>query len=133
MLDNYLKTSTIDDGASGHTLFWYANRELHQNHAEVMDFVLKVFGETTTDLGKAQKHFVTNINETYPQDIKLNWNYVDYINDIDEHLTPGFWRFGIDAERKWDNNQQYIEWLYFRRRQGFGKTKWKAYKLPTKQ
>ena len=125
MLDNYLQNNKLEDGASGHTLFWYANRELHQYHAEVMDFIDEVFNESHPELLKTNRLFVTDINQTYPQTVQTVFNYIDYINNETNYLIPGVHTFNLYTEKNWETPQQYTEWLYFRRRQGFGKAKWK--------
>lgn len=125
MLDNYLQNNKLEDGASGHTLFWYANRELHQYHAEVMDFIDEVFNESHPELLKTNRLFVTDINQTYPQTVQTVFNYIDYINNETNYLIPGVHTFNLYTEKNWETPQQYTEWLYFRRRQGFGKAKWR--------
>ena len=125
MLDNYLQNNKLEDGASGHTLFWYANRELHQHHAEVMDFIDEVFNESHPELLKTNRLFVTDINQTYPQTVQTVFNYIDYINNETNYLIPGVHTFNLYTEKNWETPQQYTEWLYFRRRQGFGKAKWR--------
>ena len=124
MLDNYLQNNELSDGASGHTLFWFANRTLHKHHNEVMDFILGVFGEENTQLGNAQRYFVTNIDNEYPINIELDNNYYEFISSKDTELTNKTQKYSLNVEKNWNSDQQYIEWLYFRRRQGFGKCKW---------
>ena len=125
MLDNYLQNNELEEGASGHTLFWYANRELHQYHSEVMDFIDEVFNESHPELLKTNRMFVTDITKSYPQTVQTVFNYIDYINNESNYLMPGVYTFNLYTEKDWDNPQQYTEWLYFRRRQGFGKAKWR--------
>ena len=60
----------------------------------------------------------------YPQKFEAKWNYLEYINDAEAELTPKNYVWQIDKEKQWSSDEQYLEWLYFRRRQGFGKTKW---------
>ena len=57
------------------------------------------------------------------QKFEAKWNYLEYINNPMQSPTKNYvWE--IDKEKQWSSDEQYLEWLYFRRRQGFGKTKW---------
>ena len=71
-----------------------------------------------------QKAFVTDMTADYPQQFECKWNYLEYINDAEAELVPNYYKWEIDKEKQWSSDEQYLEWLYFRRRQGFGKTKW---------
>ena len=127
ILDTYMTTGIMTEGAYGHTLFWYANQDFHRNYDAVMEFIGNTFDtrDKRSGLLETQKAFVTNIKDEYPQTFEAKWNYLDYINDADTELTPKNYKWIIDIEKQWSSDEQYLEWLYFRRRQGFGKTKWK--------
>lgn len=120
-LHNYLNGAEIDSRTSGHTLFWFSNRELHKNHEAVMDFIEAVF-KPEEDIMLTQKQFVSNIKDSYPKQFTTR-NYIDFINDRSE-LSEVPTTYTLDVERAWEIEQQYLEWLFFRRRQGFGKVKW---------
>ena len=126
ILDTYLTTGVMEEGAYGHTLFWYANRTFHQNYKEVMEFIGNTFDtrDKRSGLLETQRAFVTDINAEYPQKFEAKWNYLEYINNPDAELIPKNYVWEIDKEKQWSSDEQYLEWLYFRRRQGFGKTKW---------
>jgi len=126
ILDNYLHTGEMEEGVYGHTLFWYANRTFHKNYNEVMEFIGNTFDtrDKRSGLLETQKAFVSNFTDTYPKTFECKWNYLEYINDTDAKLIPKNYVWEIDTEKVWSNDEQYLEWLYFRRRQGFGKTKW---------
>lgn len=122
MLHNYLQTGEIE-GTFGHTMFWYANRQLHLHHEEVMQFVETVL-EPNKELMDAQRNFVTNINTEYPINYDCEYDYVSYVNNNLDELPEGKFNYQLNIEKQFNNQEQYLEWLYFRRRQGFGKNKW---------
>ena len=126
ILATYMTTGVMQEGAYGHTLFWYANQDFHRNYDAVMEFIGNTFDtrDKRSGLLETQKAFVSNLTGTYPQEFEAKWNYLDYINDADAELTPAHYKWQVDIEKKWSSDEQYLEWLYFRRRQGFGKTKW---------
>ena len=126
ILATYMTTGKMTEGAYGHTLFWYANRTFHKHYSEVMEFIGNTFDtrDKRSGLLETQKAFVTNMNTEYPQKFEAKWNYLEYINNADAELTPKNYVWEIDKEKQWSSDEQYLEWLYFRRRQGFGKTKW---------
>ena len=126
ILERYLTTGIMEEGAYGHTLFWYANRTFHKHYDEVMEFIGNTFDtrDKRSGLLETQKAFVSNLDDTYPKQFEAKWNYLDYINDADAELIPKNYVWEIDTEKQWSSDEQYLEWLYFRRRQGFGKTKW---------
>ena len=119
MLDTYLQTGKVD-GAHGHTLFWHANRKLHKNHTEVMDFIRQAYN-VGSDLMNYQRNFVTDINAEYPKEFKSEYDYMSYITKKIDNLQRGNYNWITNIEKQWDTEEQYLEWLYFRRRQGFGK------------
>jgi hypothetical protein len=119
MLDTYLQTGKVD-GAHGHTLFWHANRKLHKNHTEVMDFIRQAYN-VGSDLMNYQRNFVTDINAEYPKEFKSEYDYMSYITKKIDNLQRGNYNWVTNIEKQWDTEEQYLEWLYFRRRQGFGK------------
>ena len=120
ILDRYLTTGVMEEGAHGHTLFWHANKTLHKNHEEVMDFIREVFN-VGFDLMEFQRNFVTNIDIEYPIQFESKYDYMSYINKSIDKLEQGSFKWNADIERQWNTEEQYLEWLYFRRRQGFGK------------
>ena len=126
ILDTYMTTGKMTEGAYGHTLFWYANRTFHKHYSEVMEFIGNTFDtrDKRSGLLETQKAFVSNITDTYPKTFECKWNYLEYINNADAKLIPKHYVWEIDTEKVWSSDEQYLEWLYFRRRQGFGKTKW---------
>lgn len=124
MLNKYLTNKTLSEGASGHTLFWFANRVFHQNKMDVLRFIKSVL-KPNTGLFDAQYYFMTDIECKQPQQITLDSNYYDFMSDENITFDENEQTYQLTAEKQWANDQQYIEWLYFRRRQGFGKAKWK--------
>jgi hypothetical protein len=119
MLDTYLQTGKVD-GAHGHTLFWHANRKLHKNHEEVMRFVQKIFN-VGFDLMEFQRNFVTDIDAEYPKQFTSEYDYISFITKKIDKLEYGKFNWTANIEKQWNTEEQYLEWLYFRRRQGFGK------------
>ena len=119
MLDRYLQKGELDD-TYGHTMFWHANKKLHLHHDEVMQFIQEVFN-VGFDLMEYQRHFVTKIHDTYPKKFTTEYNYKDFISKEIDTLEPGVFEWEVDIEKQYNTEEQYLEWLYFRRRQGFGK------------
>lgn len=122
-LHDYLHGTEIDPNTSGHTLFWYSNRTFHQHRDEIFN-VVEAALNPEPGLMQAQKMFVTDINSQYPITYTADKNYVDYINNRCDKLLDQNTTYSLEVERQWENNTQYLEWLFFRRRQGFGKAKW---------
>ena len=124
----YLETGK-SDGFSGHTLMWDAQKEFHSNSDLVFDFVHKVFSSDWceldnnlfNELNDYQHNFVTNMdNTTYPYQKKYNHNFFQFINHIDSFKDGEYnYEFDISENVKGD---EYLNRLYFRRRQGFGKS-----------
>jgi len=46
---------------------------------------------------------------------------MSYITKKIDNLQRGNYNWVTNIEKQWDTEEQYLEWLYFRRRQGFGK------------
>jgi len=91
-----------------------------------MEFIGNTFDtrDKRSGLLETQKAFVSNMTDVYPKTFEAKWNYLEYINNADAELLPAHYKWEVDIEKKWSSDEQYLEWLYFRRRQGFGKTKW---------
>ena len=64
------------------------------------------------------------MTQSYPQTFDCEFDFLSYINDGIE-LKEGNYSWTLDIEKQYNTEEQYLEWLYFRRRQGFGKNKWK--------
>ena len=123
----YLETGK-SDGFSGHTLMWDAQKDFHTNSDEIFNFIRQVFSpewcEIDDDLFKElldfQYNFVTNMNTTYPYKKEYNHNFFQFINNLDSFKDGRHtYQFDISEDVQGD---EYLNRLYFRRRQGFGKS-----------
>jgi hypothetical protein len=68
-----------------------------------------------------QRNFVTDINAEYPKQFTSEYDYMSFITKKIDKLKLGEFKWTADIEKQWNTEEQYLEWLYFRRRQGFGK------------
>lgn len=123
----YLETGK-SDGFSGHTLMWEAQKDFHFKHKQIEKFVKQVFSKEYTELETNlyellmmfQHDFTTKEHITYPYQVLYSFNFWDYINGIDdfkEQDTP----YEIDIAEN-VKGEEYYNRLYFRRRQGWGKS-----------
>jgi len=130
----YLNTGRSDgpgilQGFSGHTLMWEAQRDFHKNDRAIKDFVKKHLTEEYCQLDSHtyqhllgfQENYTTQELELYPYDIQPGFNFYEYINNIEPELEKTNRVYKIDiAEHV--KGEEYFNRLYFRRRQGWGKS-----------
>lgn len=130
----YLDTGRSDgpgilQGFSGHTLMWEAQRDFHKNDRAIKDFVKKHLTEEYCQLDSHtyqhllgfQENYTTQELELYPYDIQPGFNFYEYINNIEPELekTNRVYKIDIAEDVK---GEEYFNRLYFRRRQGWGKS-----------
>ena len=124
-LSDYLNGNPAQ-GFSGHTFLWNFNRILHQNYAETLRVIQDILDipEITPELFRAQAAFVYNYQQQYPVILELNHNYLDYLKaDLSGPAKSGKFRYQISGpETAASSLSQHLDWLYYRRRQGYGKT-----------
>ena len=130
----YLETGRSDgpgilQGFSGHTLMWEAQSDFHKNDKAIKDFVKKHLTQKHCDIDshmyqhllQFQNDYTTAEDTVYPYWSNTGYNFYEYINGIDKELTPtkNNYQFDIAEQVK---GEEYYNRLYFRRRQGWGKS-----------
>lgn len=117
-LDDYLNGRNRFSG-SGFNLIWGGNRIFQKHRVEVFDELNKLF-KPDSDLMRFQECYVTDVGMEYPFDATFSNDYWGIINEdgLDVYCKA---TYSFDVTFPWATNEQYEDWLYFRRRQGFGK------------
>ena len=124
----YLETGE-SKGFSGHTLMWEAQKDFHRNETHIINFVTKHLTQDFTKLDTHlyqhlldfQEAYVTHIDETYPYQINFGYNFYEYMNTIDNELISSDNIYNVDMLEH-VKGEEYFNRLYFRRRQGWGKS-----------
>ena len=124
----YLETGE-SKGFSGHTLMWEAQKDFHKNEKQITEFVNKHLDQDFTTLDTYMYHhllefqqaYVTKPTETYPFQSNFGFNFYEYMNTIDDELTTSQNVYNIDMLEH-VKGEEYFNRLYFRRRQGWGKS-----------
>ena len=127
LLAEYLETGEIEV-ASGHTLMWEAQKDFHRFPHSVEKIVKDTFTEEFCDLNSdlfyslmtAQENYTTKEDHYYPHQVLQEYNIYEYINGIDE-LKNSNVIYDIDIGEN-VKGEEYFNRLYFRRRQGWGKS-----------
>ena len=127
LLAEYLETGEIEV-ASGHTLMWEAQKDFHRFPHAVEKIVKDTFTEEFCDLKPdlfyslmtAQENYTTKEDHYYPHQVLQEYNIYEYINGIDE-LKNSNVIYNIDIGEN-VKGEEYFNRLYFRRRQGWGKS-----------
>ena len=127
LLAEYLETGEIEV-ASGHTLMWEAQKDFHRFPHAVEKIVKNTFTEEFCDLDlnlfyalmTAQENYTTKEGNYYPHQVLQEYNIYEYINGIDE-LKNSDVIYDIDIGEN-VKGEEYFNRLYFRRRQGWGKS-----------
>ena len=124
----YLETGKAN-GFSGHTLMWEAQKDFHMNDKVIKDFVNKHLTQQYCKLDSYmysllldfQSNYTTAEEIYYPFVSAPGFNFYEYINNIESKLetTQHSYQFNIAEDVKGD---EYYNRLYFRRRQGWGKS-----------
>lgn len=123
----YLETGK-SDGFIGHTLMWDAQKDFHMNRDKIFEFVLDVFSndwceldaDVYSSLVEYQKNFVTSMGTSYPYTKSLDYNFYEFINGV-ERFKEAKTTYEFDITENVADDE-YLNRLYFRRRQGFGKS-----------
>jgi putative methyltransferase len=127
LLAEYLETGEIGV-ASGHTLMWEAQKDFHRFPHAVEKLVKDTFTDKFCDLDPdqffalmtAQENYTTKEDHYYPHQVLQEYNIYEYINGIDD-LKKADVIYDIDIGEK-VKGEEYFNRLYFRRRQGWGKS-----------
>ncbi len=126
-LTEYLETG-VANGFSGHTLMWSAQADFHKEPLLIWNFVDKVCSKEYLDipekyyspLMKFQTFYVTHMDIQYPVNMSFDYNFMDYIND-DVELTKDKSELTLELLMPYDSEEEYLDRMYYKRRQGWGK------------
>ncbi len=127
-LTEYLETG-IADGFSGHTLMWSAQSDFHKEPLKICEFIDKHYSREWLDLPekyypqlmKLQTFYVTHLDVSYPTQMNFGYNFMEYINDEEAELVKDNTEYTLDLIMPCDNNEEYMDRMYYKRRQGWGK------------
>ena len=127
-LTEYLETG-IADGFSGHTLMWSAQSDFHKEPLKIFEFIDKHYSREWLDLPekyysqlmKLQTFYVTHLNVSYPTQMNFGYNFMEYINDEEAELVKDKTEYTLDLIMPCDSEEEYMDRMYYKRRQGWGK------------
>jgi putative methyltransferase len=127
-LTEYLETG-IADGFSGHTLMWSAQSDFHEQPQKILEFVDRACNKEWLDLPdkyysqlmKFQTFFVTHYQFEYPLNMEFGYNFMEYINDDNAELVKDKTEYNLDLLMPCDSKEEYLDRIYYKRRQGWGK------------
>ena len=112
----------------GHTQLWDAQKSFHVNREKIIEFVDKVFqkivnekDELFAELKKYQRNFTTDPFRTYPYESSHKYDFTNFFKTKNK-LTKKPVTYTIDIAEKGLSTEEYISRLYYRRRQGWGKS-----------
>ena len=126
-LTEYLETG-IADGFSGHTLMWSAQTDFHKEPLKIFEFIDKHYSREWLDLPekyypqlmKLQTFYVSHLSVDYPTQMHFGYNFMEYIND-DVDLIKDNTEYTLDLIMPCDSKEEYMDRMYYKRRQGWGK------------
>ena len=127
-LTQYLETG-VAEGFSGHTLMWSAQSNFHEEPLKVLEFVDKTCNKEWLDipekyypqLMKLQTFFVTHYQFEYPFKMNFNYNFMEYITEPEAELIKDNTEYTLDLIMPCDSKEEYMDRMYYKRRQGWGK------------
>jgi len=107
---------------------WDSQRDFHKFPNQVTNFIKSVFTEEYCDLGITlynqlmlfQKDYTTYMSESYPYQVIYPYDFQSYLNE-DAPLSNQETAYTIDIAENVVADE-YLNRLYFRRRQGWGKS-----------
>ena len=112
----------------GHTQLWDAQKSFHVNREKIIEFVDNVFkkivnekDELFSELKKYQRNFTTDPFRTYPYESSHKYDFTNFFKTKNK-LTKKPVTYKIDIAEKGLSTEEYISRLYYRRRQGWGKS-----------
>ena len=107
---------------------FHAQKQFHINRTEIQSFVDSVFTPEYMHLDQQQyqqlqcyqHNFTTDPECDYPYNLELNYNFPDFL--LGEKLQKRTQKYIIDIQEYNLNPDEYLNRLYNRRRQGWGKS-----------
>lgn len=112
----------------GHTQLWDAQKVFHVKRNQVLDFVNSVFTANYLDvdtnfyseLKNYQRIFTTDPYTKYPYKVKSKYNFEEFLRG--NELTHKPTSYIINIQEQDLPHDEYVNRLYYRRRQGWGKS-----------
>ncbi len=112
----------------GHTMLWDAQKSFHVNREKIVEFVDNVFRNIINEnedlfleLKKYQMNFTTDPYRSYPYESSYNYDFAEFFRAPDKLIKKNI-TYRIDIAEKNLSTEEYISRLYYRRRQGWGKS-----------
>ncbi len=112
----------------GHTMLWDAQKSFHVNRGKIVEFVDNVFRNIINEnedlfleLKKYQMNFTTDPYRSYPYESSYNYDFAEFFRAPDKLIKKNI-TYRIDIAEKNLSTEEYISRLYYRRRQGWGKS-----------
>ena len=112
----------------GHTMLWDAQKSFHVNREKIIKFVDNIFRKIINEnedlfleLKKYQMNFTTDPYRSYPYESSYNYDFAEFFRAPDKLIKKNI-TYRIDIAEKNLSTEEYISRLYYRRRQGWGKS-----------
>ncbi len=112
----------------GHTMLWDAQKSFHVNREKIVEFVDNVFRNIINEnedlfleLKKYQMNFTTDPYRSYPYESSYNYDFAEFFRAPNKLIKKNI-TYRIDIAEKNLSTEEYISRLYYRRRQGWGKS-----------
>ena len=128
LLGNLVSVDTHMD-LVGKTLMWEAQKDFHKCENDIRNFVTEHLTEEFCQLDSYvyqhlldfQEAYVTSPDDVYPYQQVFGYNFFEYMNNIQDELIPTKNVYSISMLEDVKDDEYYNR-LYFRRRQGWGKS-----------
>ena len=126
----YLKTGKSGNFNGAEMLMWSAQTEFHKNHSALTNFIKQIFTKEFCNVDthlydnliRFQHEYQTDPYKKYPIESSFSYNFYNYINNIDNELIKDDYQYTFDLLEPIQGGE-YFDRLYYRRRQGWGKSK----------
>jgi radical SAM superfamily enzyme YgiQ (UPF0313 family) len=112
----------------GHTMLWDAQKSFHVNRGKIVEFVDNVFRNIINEnedlfleLKKYQMNFTTDPYRSYPYESSYNYDFAEFFRAPNKLIKKNI-TYRIDIAEKNLSTEEYVSRLYYRRRQGWGKS-----------
>jgi len=112
----------------GHTMLWDAQKSFHVNRGKIVEFVDNVFRNIINEnedlfleLKKYQMNFTTDPYRSYPYESSYNYDFAEFFRAPNKLIKKKI-TYRIDIAEKNLSTEEYVSRLYYRRRQGWGKS-----------
>lgn len=113
---------------NGHTILWDAQAAFHLNREQLIHFVDEIFHPIVTadqelwgELKRYQQNFTTDPYKTYPYESSYLYDFAEFFR-TNKPLIKRPTKYIIDIAERGLSTEEYCSRLYYRRRQGWGKS-----------